>query len=87
MTEDDLKIILEKNCPSMNNLYLDKQGREFRDRIVTAMKQACNAMVDKCAETADTMVIDNPEYHNADDLNAFKDVIDKQTILQNKFIL
>ena len=32
--------ILEKHCPSMNNLYLDKQGIEFRDRIVKAIQEA-----------------------------------------------
>jgi 3'-phosphoadenosine 5'-phosphosulfate (PAPS) 3'-phosphatase len=31
--------ILEKHCPSMNNLYLDNQGRNFRDRILKAMEQ------------------------------------------------
>ena len=29
--------ILEKHCPSMCNLYLDAQGRNFRDRVVKAM--------------------------------------------------
>lgn len=31
--------ILEKHCPSMNNLFLDKSGREFRDRILLAMQE------------------------------------------------
>jgi hypothetical protein len=31
--------ILEKHCPSMNNLYLDNQGRNFRDRIIKAMEE------------------------------------------------
>lgn len=31
--------ILEKNCPSMNNLYLDDQGRAFRGRILKAMNE------------------------------------------------
>ncbi|MEK6878619.1 MAG: hypothetical protein AABY22_03375 [Nanoarchaeota archaeon] len=31
--------ILEKHCPSMNRLYLDKQGFEFRGRILNAMNE------------------------------------------------
>ena len=31
--------ILEKHCPSMNNLYLDDNGRAFRDRIINAMNE------------------------------------------------
>lgn len=31
--------VLEKHCPSMNNLYLDNQGRAFRDRVVNAMNE------------------------------------------------
>lgn len=30
---------LEKHCPSMNNLYLDKQGKAFRDRVILAMEE------------------------------------------------
>lgn len=33
------KEILEKHCPSMNNLYLDDHGRNFRDRILKAMHE------------------------------------------------
>lgn len=31
--------ILERHCPSMNNLYLDDNGRQFRDRAVAAMEE------------------------------------------------
>lgn len=31
--------ILEKHCPSMSRLYLDKQGVAFRDRIYLAMEE------------------------------------------------
>ena len=33
----DAEKILEKNCPSMNNIFLDKQGREFKERIINAI--------------------------------------------------
>lgn len=31
--------ILEKHCPSMNDLFLDDQGRNFRDRVIAAMEE------------------------------------------------
>ncbi len=31
--------ILEKHCPSMNDLFLDKEGRLFRDKILAAMDE------------------------------------------------
>ena len=34
-----LEETLKKHCPSMDNLFLDKQGREFRDRVLEAMKE------------------------------------------------
>jgi pantothenate synthetase len=46
--------ILEKHCPSMNNLYLDNQGRNFRDRIIKAMEEyASQQTAEKDREIAD----------------------------------
>jgi hypothetical protein len=36
VTKED---ILEKYCPSMNPLYLDDNGRAFKDRIILAMEE------------------------------------------------
>jgi PHP family Zn ribbon phosphoesterase len=36
MTKEE---VLEKHCPSTNNLFLDKKGRAFRDRILKAMEE------------------------------------------------
>lgn len=35
----DRETILEKHCPSMNLLYLDSNGRAFRERIFNAMEE------------------------------------------------
>jgi len=43
----DAKIILEKHCPSMSSLYLDEQGRKFRDRIVNAMEEYASQFTPK----------------------------------------
>lgn len=31
--------ILNSNCPSMDDLFLDDSGRLFRDRVLNAMQQ------------------------------------------------
>lgn len=45
--------ILENHCPSMNNLYLDKQGRAFRDRVIEAMKEYGRECGPPCKERCD----------------------------------
>ncbi len=34
-----MKEVLKKHCPSMDDLFLDKQGRLFRDNILKAMNE------------------------------------------------
>lgn len=47
--------ILEKHCPSMNNLYLEQRGRQFRDNLVKAMIEfkdsESKAEIDRLRET------------------------------------
>ena len=51
----DAEMILEKHCPSMSNLYLDAQGRNFRDRVVKAMIEYHETEVKKLSK-ADVML-------------------------------
>lgn len=55
--------ILKKHCPSMDDLFLDYSGRQFRERIIKAMNeyasQKCKALQEENArltERIDKMV-------------------------------
>lgn len=47
-----LEEILKKHCPSMDNLFLDKQGKEFRQRIFDAMQEYAREVAQASLEIA-----------------------------------
>lgn len=55
---NQIESILKKHCPSMDNLFLDAEGRAFRNRIFEAMKEyssiCVKASLEKASETAKT---------------------------------
>lgn len=39
--------ILKKHCPTMDDLFLDNNGRAYRQRVIDAMMEYCQGEIDK----------------------------------------
>jgi len=74
--------ILQKHCPSMSNLFLDSQGKNFRDRIVQAMKEYAKEVAREALKNA----AENASLIESVPHSAVYDTIDKQSILSDKNI-
>ncbi|MEA1849224.1 hypothetical protein U9K52_09895 [Chryseobacterium sp. MHB01] len=73
--------ILKKHCPSMDNLFLDKQGREFRDRVLEAMKEYAIEVAKATLEKASALMYEYNKDSNPQEASDLIENPDNITLL------